>query len=170
MVHGKLAAAFSATPPDWPVVGLALRAAYYTKLTPRVLDIAQEIVDNVPPVDYGAELANRAMRVLVYSHEQRYVDFVFQFLNKGEFKKAKTDTEREALISCGVAYLTQLPLTEAREYLKRLSLTYPDTAQGNQGDQPSDCGMSKRVADELRYMESHQEGAKIHIDGKTPRP
>ncbi len=169
LIGEKLTAAYAAQPPDWNVVGLALEAATYAKPTPEIVEVAEKIAASVPPVEFGPRLVGMAMQILILSGGKKHVDFVFDYVSKGEFKKAASEREAWQLGAEAVGSLAQLPPQEARRYLARLAVQYPYNPKKAQSSAIPERVVSEVIRACLDWIRSLMSDRVIDITG-MPMP
>lgn len=120
----KVTSALDAQPPDWEVVGLALQVAYYAKMDPQLLQIAEEIVQAPSSVEFGDDLVMAAMRLLASSREQRYYQLIFNCAYDDDYLKTQPLKIKD-IVSVAAHALTLLPPADTRPFLMELAQKYP---------------------------------------------
>jgi hypothetical protein len=167
----KMTSALDAQPPDWEVVGLALRVAYYAKMDPQILQIAEDIVKAPPAVEFGVDLAKEAMRLLASSREQRYYQLIFNCAYDDDYLKTQP-FKIEDITSAAVHALTLLPPADTRPFLMKLAQKYPFHPPKVSGfysvDEPEQR-IAMSVSSALSLVNAIQNGVIIDL-GSTPRP
>jgi len=116
-------------------------------------------------------LAIEATKVLVLSGEEKHIETVFNYVNNGDFRKAKTG-EPVWLVNGAVSSLAELTPVEAKQYLGKLAITYPydpkkDDPQKGYDYGPPDFGVAKVIQDRLREIEDSMAGRAVKIDKRV---
>lgn len=124
LIIDKLTSALNAQPPNWEVVGLALRVAYYAKPEPQILQIAEEIVKAPPDVELGINLVKTAMFLLTAPREQRYYQLIFNCAYDDDYLKTQP-FKIEVIASVAVDILSTVPPEDSLPLLMKLQQKYP---------------------------------------------
>jgi hypothetical protein len=164
MIAEKLTAARAAQPPNWEVVCLALKAAFYAPPSQDALQIAEEIVKSPPSCDFGETLVADAMRLLAASKRHRCVEFVFDCANDDRYLKGQP-YKPEVIASGAIHALATLPAVEARPYLERLARKYvldPKTTEPAGGD-ATQHAIAGTLARAIQYTDMVLQGSEINV-------
>lgn len=169
LVVSRLKAAFTSSPPDWEIVGLGLKTAYFTNPVPEVLQIAEQILATPPAVEFGDVLMADSMLLLVTSGQKRHYELVFNCLNDDQYLHSQPF--RIATVALGVVgALKTLPPVEAHLYLAKLAQKYPfdPKVSGAWREDMPEREISSVVAFTLSYIDAVLSGETINLGNTRP--